>query len=74
MHDFQNQSSLLFTEILIFVYKHQVCGIIKIMMLGESLFVLGTYSQVFTSFPDVYRISLKSKKSNLKNDDNDAER
>ena len=44
------------------------------MMLGESLFVLDTYSQVFTSFPDVYRISLKSKKSNLKNDDNDAER
>ena len=43
-------------------------------MLGESLFVLGTYSQVFTSFPDVYRSSLKSKKSNLKNDDNDAER
>lgn len=43
-------------------------------MLGESLFVLGTYSQVFTSFPDVYRILLKSKKSNLKNDDNDAER
>lgn len=43
-------------------------------MLGESLFVLGTYSQVFTSIPDVYRISLKSKKSNLKNDDNDAER
>ena len=44
------------------------------MMLGESLFILGTYSQVFTSFPDVYRISFNSKKSTLKNADNDAER
>lgn len=35
MHDFQNQSSLLFTEILIFVYKSQLCGIIKVMMLEQ---------------------------------------
>ena len=27
---------MLFTEILIFVYKSQLCGIIKVMMLGQQ--------------------------------------